>query len=93
MLILLVLPVLMTGPLSGSISIRTVILSGMVTMDRKFYVPETIQTGHLLPFLEIIITVPIKAQLISVLVTIKLYSFILNMVEVQQMNSVLVRQV
>ena len=87
------LPVLMTGPLFGSISIRTVILSGMVTMDRKFYVPEIIQPGHLLPFLEIMATLPIKAQLISVLVTIKLYLFILNMVEVQQMSSVLVRQV
>ena len=45
-LILLALPVLMTGPLSGSISIRTVILSGMETMDRKFYVPEAIQMGN-----------------------------------------------
>ena len=63
----------MTEPSSGLISIRTVILNGAVTMDRKFYALEIGQLGRLMRFLEIIITVQISVLLILAPETTKLF--------------------
>ena len=71
-----------------------VILNGMEIKDRKFFAPETGQYGRLLHFPgDYHFTPPIKELLISVPETTSLWSCTSNLVEAQDLNSVLVLQV